>query len=241
MAMKAFETISCEHDGTMLDAFVARPEGSQATWPTVILFPGAGGSGPTFESVTRGLADLGYLAIAASVYERGADLSTPESTAGHYMGLREQPELLRSRVVEWFENISAMPEVDEDRIAAIGYCFGGMCVLELARSGADVKTVVSYHGILPTHAPAQKGAVSAEVVAFCAGRDPFVPLDDFAAFQQEMRDADVTHQITLFSDAQHSFTDPDHEGVAPGIAYDPLYHRISWASTLALLDYKLKS
>ena len=238
--MSEFETISCEHDGTMLDGFMARPADARSPFPTVIMFPGGGGVGPTFESVARALADMGYLAIGVNVYERGADLSTPESTGKHYMGLRERPQLLRSRVVQWFEHVRAMSDVDEDRIAAIGYCFGGQCVLELARSGAEVKTVVSYHGILPTHAPAQRGAVTAEVVAFCAGRDPFVPIDDFTAFQKEMIEAEVTHQITFFSDAQHSFTDPDHEGVAPGIAYDPLYHRISWASTLALLDYKLK-
>jgi dienelactone hydrolase len=238
--MRAFETISCEHDGTVLDAFIARPDGGQSPLPTVMMFHGGGGIGPTFESVARALADMGYLAIGVGMYERGADLSTPESTAKHYIGLRERPELLRSRVIEWFEHVRDLPDVDEDRIAAIGYCFGGQCVLELARTGADVKTVVSYHGILPTHAPAQPGVVTAEVVAFCAGRDPFVPMDDFTAFQQEMIGAGVTHQITFFSEAQHSFTDPDHEGVAPGIAYDPLYHRISWASTLALLDFKLK-
>ncbi len=238
--MREFEIISCEHDGTTLDAFIARPDGGQSPLPTVIMFHGGGGIGPTFESVARALADMGYLAIGVGMYERDADLSTPESTAKHYMGLREQPELLRSRVIEWFEHVCALPDVDEDRIAAIGYCFGGQCVLELARSGADVKTVVSYHGIRPPPAPARPGVVIAEVVAFCAGRDPFVPMDDFAAFQKEMIDAGVPHQITFFSDAQHSFTDPDHEGAAPGIAYDPLYHRISWASTLALLDFKLK-
>lgn len=238
--MSEFETIGCEHDGVAMDGFVARPEGVSGKLPTVILFPGAGGTGPTFESNVRALAGMGYLAIAASVYDSGADLSTPESTGGHYMGMLERPALLRARVVEWFEHVSAMDEVDPARIAAIGYCFGGKCVLELARSGADLTAVVSFHGVLPTYAPAQKGAVRAEVVAFCAGRDPFAPMEDYQAFCKEMADAEATRQITLFSDAEHSFTDPDHEGVAPGIAYHPLYHRVSWASTLALLDYKLK-
>jgi dienelactone hydrolase len=238
--MTAFETTTCTHDGVAMDGFLARPAGGKGPYPTVILFPGAGGTGPTFESNVRALAQMGYLAVAASVYDRGADLSTPESTGANYMGLLERPELLRARVVEWFEHVCAMDEADEDHLAAIGYCFGGKCVLELARSGADLKCVVSYHGILPTHAPAQKGGVIAEVVAFCAGRDPFAPMDDYLAFQTEMREAEVVHQLTLFSHAQHSFTDPDHEGVAPGIAYDPQYHRLSWASTLALLDYHLK-
>jgi dienelactone hydrolase len=238
--MSQFEAIRCSHDGVAMDGFLARPAGAKGPLPTVMLFPGAGGTGPTFESNVRALAEMGYLAVAVSVYDSGADLSTPESTGANYVGLLERPELLRARVVEWFEHICAMDEVDEGRLAAIGYCFGGKCVLELARSGADLRTVVSYHGVLPTHAPAQKGAVRAEVVAFCAGRDPFAPMDDYLAFQTELREAEVTHQLTLFSQAQHSFTDPDHEGVAPGIAYDEQYHRISWASTLALLDWHLK-
>jgi dienelactone hydrolase len=238
--MSQFEQIGCSHDGVAMDGFLARPSGAKGPQPTVLLFPGAGGTGPTFESNVRALADMGYLAIAASVYDSGADLSTPESTGANYMGLLERPALLRARVVEWFEHVCAMDEVDESRLAAIGYCFGGKCVLELARSGADLRCVVSYHGILPTHAPAQKGGVRAEVVAFCAGRDPFAPMEDYLAFQTEMREAKAVHQLTLFSHAQHSFTDPDHEGVATGIAYDPQYHRISWASTLALLDWHLK-
>lgn len=238
--MSQFEAISCSHDGIAMQGFLARPQGARGALPAVMLFPGAGGTGPTFESNVRALAEMGYLAIAVSIYDSGADLSTPERTGATYIAMLERPELLRARVVEWFEHVCAMDEVDENQVAAIGYCFGGKCVLELARSGADLRTVVSYHGILPTHAPAQKGAVIAEVVAFCAGRDPFAPMDDYIAFQTELREAEVTHQLTLFSQAQHSFTDPDHEGVAPGIAYDPQYHRISWASTLALLDYHLK-
>jgi len=156
------------------------------------------------------------------------------------MEMLDNPQLLRARIVEWFEHVAGRPDVDPDRIAAIGYCFGGKCVLELARSGADLQVVVSYHGLLMTHAPAQTGAVNALVVAYCAGKDPYAPPADFEAFGMEMADAGASHQITLFSDAEHSFTDPDHHGVQPGIAYDPLSHRVSWAGTLALLDFKLK-
>jgi dienelactone hydrolase len=240
MPMSGFETITCSHDGVAMDGFLARPASGKGPLPTVMLFPGAGGTGPTFESNVRALAEMGYLAIAMSVYDSGTDLATPQSTGAAYMGMLERPELLRARVVEWFEHVCAMAEADEARIAALGYCFGGKCVLELARSGADLRTVVSYHGLLGTHAPAQPGMVSAEVVAYCAGRDPFATMDEYLAFQSELREAGVVHQLTLFSHAQHSFTDPDHEGAAPGIAYDPQYHRVSWSSTLALLDYHLK-
>lgn len=233
-----FEIIECEHDGTMMEAFLARPDGD-GPHPTVMMFPGATGTGPTFEATARGLARNGYLALGINVYGVDADLSTSEKAGEHFMALLDEPDLLRSRVLAWHASVAARADVDEARMAAIGYCFGGKCVLELARGGADVQAVVSYHGLLKTHAPAQTGGVKAEVVAYCAGQDPYAPMEDFDTFRAEMSEAGVTHQLTLFSDAQHSFTDPDHDGLLPGIAYDALAHRISWAGTLALLDYKL--
>jgi dienelactone hydrolase len=238
--MSDFEPITCEHDGTRMKGFLASPAAAKEELPTVLMFPGATGTGPTFEQTARKLAELGYLAIGINVYDEGADLSTAEAAGKHFMEMLENPDTLRARLVEWFESIAARPDVDSQRMAAIGYCFGGKCVLELARTGADLQVVVSYHGLLTTHAPAQPDGVMAEVVAYCAGRDPYAPIEHFEAFRREMAEAGVKHQLTLFSDAEHSFTDPDHDGTLPGIAYDPQSHRISWAGTLALLDFKLK-
>ncbi len=238
--MSDFTPISCEHDGVVMEGFMAVPDGAQGPLPAVMMFPGATGTGPTFERTARALAELGYLAIGINVYGRDDDISTAEAAGRHFMTLLENPQLLRARIVEWFEHVASLADADPDRIAAIGYCFGGKCVLELARSGADVKTVVSYHGLLTTHAPAQAGTVMAEVVAYCAGKDPYAPIEHVDQLREELSAAGVRHQITVFSDAEHSFTDPDHHGMQPGIAYDPLAHRISWAGTLALLDFKLK-
>jgi len=236
--MAEFTAIECSCNGTVMEGTICVPQGSGPR-PAVVMFPGASGSGPTFGKRAGELVELGYLVVCADMYEQGADQSTPEAAGKHFMALLDAPEELRARAVAWLDLVKTHAAADPGRVAALGYCFGGKCVLELARSGADLKCVVSYHGILPTHASAQKGGVIAEVVAFCAGQDPFAPMDDYLAFQTEMREAEVTHQLTLFSHAQHSFTDPDHEGVAPGIAYDAQYHRVSWASTLALLDYHL--
>lgn len=227
------------HEGTEMEAFVVSPPGP-GPHPAVLMFPGATGEGPTFRRNAEELASLGYLVAGIDVYGVDADTSTPEAAGQHFVALLNAPDLLRRRVVAWFEAVRARDDVASDRVGAIGYCFGGKCVLELARSGAAVRCVTSYHGLLGTHAPAQAGAVQAQVAVWTGGQDPYAPVADLEELRREFDAAGVDYQATLFAKAQHSFTDPDHEGVAPGIAYDALAHRVSWAGTLALLDHCLR-
>jgi dienelactone hydrolase len=239
MAMAQFTPIESIHRGTVMAGTLAIPEGA-GPHPAVAMFPGASGSGPTFRARASELADLGYLVVCADMYEKGADQSTPEAAGKLFTALLEEPRELRGRALAWLDSVKGLGKADAARVAALGYCFGGKCVLEIARSGAGLKAVVSYHGLLTTHEPAPPGAIQAEVVAWCAGQDPFAPLEDVEAFTREMRAAGASHQITQFSYAQHSFTDPDHDGVMDGIAYHPLAHHVSWAGTLALLDQLLR-
>ncbi len=187
-------------------------------------------------AIAGDLAKLGYAALATDMFgcAPNADIETAGACFAELLG---QPELLRARIVAWFDTFAALPEVDTDRIAAIGYCFGGLCVLELARSGADVRAVSSFHGLLTTHAPAAAGAIKGEVAAWCGGRDPYAPREQIEAFRAEMAAAGASCQITVFEQAQHSFTDPHADALGrPGIAYDALADRVSWAGTLALLE-----
>jgi dienelactone hydrolase len=109
-------------------------------------------------------------------------------------------------------------------------------VLELARSGAPAKAVVSYHGILTTAQPMRRGAFAGEVVAFCGARDPYAPLDHIESLRSEMARAGVHHTITTFGEAQHGFTDPAADRMGrEGIAYNALADRLSWAGTVELL------
>ena len=114
-----------------------------------------------------------------------------------------------------------------------------MTVLELARSGADIKAVVSYHGLLTTHARAEPGAVRAHVVAYCGAGDPFAPLADVDDFRREMIDAGVRdYQITLFGGAKHGFTDPEAAQLGlEGVEFDALSCDLSWSGTLELLNH----
>lgn len=239
--MQEFETVRCEHNGVQLEGFSLAPDGD-GPFPTVLLFPGATGTTEANKARMRELAGQGFLTIATDMYGADSDMSSDEAAGRHFMRLLEDPDLLRARTTVWFEAAARNRLADAERIAAIGYCFGGRCVLELARSGADVKAVVSFHGLLTTHAPAQSGAIRGEVVAYCAGRDPYAPVDHVEMLRRELADAKARHQITLFSEAEHSFTDPDAASHRrDGISYHPLADRLSWEGTLALLNYTLKA
>lgn len=235
--MADFESLDCDHGGTRLRGMLVRPPATQTgTLPAVLMFPGATGPGPSFCAAMEALAATGRLVIAPDMYGVGADVSTREAAGTHFAALMTEPGLLRERVRVWFAAVQALPGVDPERIAAIGYCFGGKCVLELARSGAPVRSVTSFHGLLGTHAPAQPGAIKGKLAIWTGGEDPYVPAQDVEAVRRELDEAGADYQLTVFAKACHAFTDPDHAGIAPGIAYDRTAHRIAWEGTIALLE-----
>ena len=232
------QPVRCEHEGVSLRGFAAVPEGS-GPFPAVLVMHSALGLHHMVQDIVRKLAGLGYIAVATDMYGENADLSAPEKAGEHYMALLQAPELLRARTALWFDTVAARPDVDAARIAAIGYCFGGKCVMELARSGRDVKAAVSYHGLLTTHAPARPGDIKGQVAAWCGALDPFGPPEETSAFREEMVAAGASWQITEFGKVAHGFTDPKAEGGMPGIEYDAVADTTSWAGTLALLGVVL--
>jgi dienelactone hydrolase len=228
------------HGDTELTALVARPAGP-GPFPAVLVMHSALGIHHQVQDTARRLAALGYLAVATDMYGPSAYAGGAEGPGLAYAAFAENPELLRARSVAWFEAVRTRPDVDAGRIAAIGYCFGGHCVLELARSGAEVRAVCSYHGILTTHAPAQPGAVKAHVAAFCGAKDPYAPMADITALRKEMEAAGASWQLGVYGDAEHGFTDPDAARLnRPGIAYDAHADKASWAATLAILEIAFK-
>ncbi|MET0588098.1 MAG: dienelactone hydrolase family protein [Novosphingobium sp.] len=230
------EPMELAHDGKRLVGQVAKPAG-EGPFPTVLVMHSGVGIDEFNFDKARKLADRGFLAVATDMYGADVDLDDEASFGGAFQSLLDSPETLRSRLLAWFNAIAAREDVDASRMAAIGYCFGGYCVLELARTGADCRAVVSYHGLLSTSAPAQPGAVKAHVAAYCGGNDPYAPLDHVTALGKELTDAGASFSITVFGEAEHGFTDPDavRHG-RPGISYNAIAAKTSWAGTLALLD-----
>jgi dienelactone hydrolase len=233
-------TIGFDHGGTALEGTWVRPEGDGPA-PAVIVFADALGLRPLVGERVRDLAALGYVAVGADMYGDGVQFERGLDAAGHYLFFEEHPDVLRSRVVAWFEHVAGRAEVDADRIAAIGYCFGGRCVLELARSGAEARAVVSFHGVLSTRRPAEPGTVKSTVAVYAGANDPYAPPDHVRAFDDEMRAAGADYHLTVFGDGYHAFTDPEPPtDVGPGLRYDPLLDRLSWAGATTLLDHALR-
>ncbi|MFM6933358.1 MAG: dienelactone hydrolase family protein [Novosphingobium sp.] len=237
--MKNLRAVELEHGGSVLTGQTAFPE-DDGPHPAVLVMHNALGIGDHVRGVALKLADLGYVAVATDMYGGGAPAGDPVVNGAEFERIMKDPALLRARVVAWFDRVSAMPEVDAGRVAAIGFCFGGTCVLELARSGAAARAVVSYHGILTSQQPMQPGAFAGEVAAFCGAQDPYAPLAHIEGLRAEMEGAGARYAITTFGEAQHGFTDPAADSMGrEGIAYNALAARLSWAATVEFLQIAL--
>ena len=201
----------------------------------VLVVHEAPGLGNNARRRTAMLADLGYHALAADLYGGGRTFG--EREAGTHMdALRGDPRLFRARVQAGVDALAELSDLPPRRCAAIGYCFGGLAVLELARGGAEVAAVVSFHGLLRTVRPAEPGAVRARILACTGAKDPLVPLADVAAFQEEMDAAGADWQLIVYGRALHSFTNPNVAGgYDPRMDYDPSADRQSWAAALLFL------
>jgi dienelactone hydrolase len=174
------------------------------------------------------LARLGYVAFAVDIYGKGIRPATPQEAGAQAGRFKADRALLRQRVnlgLKWLQNNE---RVDARRIAAIGYCFGGTTVIELARSGADVAGVVSFHGGLDSPTPEDGRKIKCKVLALHGADDPFVPAKDLAAFEAEMRAAKVDWQLIQYGGAVHSFTDWKADGSMKGAQYNEPADRRSW-------------
>jgi dienelactone hydrolase len=187
------------------------------------------GLGPYVKRRANELAELGYIAFAADIYGKGVKPKDHEEAAkisGIYFNDRS---LMRARAKAGIEVLKNHELTDKSRIAAMGYCFGGAAVLELARSGADIAGAVTFHGALATPKPEDSKNIKAKVLVFQGSEDPFVPQEAVLAFQNEMQRAGVDWQMVIFGGAVHSFTVPE-AGSDPskGMAYNEKADKRSW-------------
>ncbi len=231
------EEVDYQDGDTALLGVLERPE--QPNGRAAVIFHEANGLGNNVRRRGRMLAELGYVAFAADLYGGGRTYGA-EGAAEQMNRLREDPERFRARIRAGFDHLLALEGVDPARTAAIGYCFGGLAALELARSGAAVAAAISFHGLLTTPLPAQPGAVRARILACTGAKDPLVPLADVTAFQEEMAAAEADWQLIVYGKALHSFTNRNVLGMGdPRMDYDPSADRQSWAAALNFLDEAL--
>lgn len=189
----------------------------------------------------RMLAELGYNVFAADVYGKGIRPQPPAAgqEAGKY---KTDRALYRARMLAALEVLNKNPQTDLPRVAAIGYCFGGTGVIELARSGAVLKGVVSFHGGLDSPKPADGKNIKSKVLALHGADDPFVPAKDIAAFEQEMKDAKVDYKLVNYPGAVHAFTQKAAgNDNSKGAAYNESADKASWEEMKAFFNRIFKA
>jgi dienelactone hydrolase len=172
---------------------------------------------------------MGYVVFAADIFGKGVRADNPEDASALAAKYKNDRPLLRGRVNAALQVLRQVPEADASRLAAIGYCFGGTTVLELARSGADIRGVVSFHGGLGTPTPGDAKSIRCKVLALHGADDPFVPPDEVSTFEEEMRSGGVDWQLIIYGGAVHSFTDWNAgSNVSLGSAYNQRADARSW-------------
>ena len=226
------ETIEYKHGDVVLEGYLAYPDAissEKGKRPGVLIVHEWTGLGEYAKKRANQIAELGYVAFAADIYGKGIRPKAPEE-AGKEAGIyKNNRKLMRERVKAGLDILKDYSFVDSKRMAAIGYCFGGTTVLELARSGADLVGVVSFHGGLSTPTPEDAKNIKARLLILHGRDDPFVPRVEVEAFKEEMRRGNVAYQFISYGGVVHSFTNPDSgNDPSKGFAYYPSADRHSW-------------
>ena len=225
-------------DAVNLRGYLAYDDTVVARRPGVLVFHEGLGLGDFVMARARQLAELGYVALAADMFGDRRQARDLEDMRGLVGDLRNDPAKLRARGRAALATLASQPQVDAGKLCAIGFCFGGSVVLELARDGADLKAVMSFHGVLATKAPALPGKVKASVLVLTGANDPLAPPDHVATFENEMRAADVHDwQVVTYGNTHHAFTNPVADGsFLPGTLYNEQSDHRSWTAMKSFLE-----
>jgi dienelactone hydrolase len=228
------ERIEYAHGGTALTGWFAAPPGTAAA-PGVLVAHEAPGVGPHVKRVAERLAEAGYAAFALDLYG-GEGFALDEARRRH-QEMMETPGLMVRRATAGLDALRAQPRADGARLAAIGFCQGGITALELARAGAPIRAAIGFHPGLKRPPGSPAGPIAAKVLMMIGDADPVVPQEDRLAFARDMDSAGADWQLHLYGGVGHSFTNPDVDALGyPGFRYDERAARRAWASMRGMLE-----
>lgn len=234
------KTVDYQIDGESFTGLLAYDDGIEGKRPGVIVVHEWWGANDYAHKRAKDLAKEGYVAFALDMYGSGKVADHPEQAKAFMNATLEKMAVAEKRFAKGKAILQSQQNVDGDKIAAIGYCFGGGIVLHMARQGSDLEGVVSFHGSLGTKTPAKKGDVKAKVRVFNGADDPFVTQEQIAAFKQEMEAAKVDYKLVNYPGAVHSFTNPGADAVGKKfdmpLAYNKKADTDSWQSMLAFFE-----
>lgn len=231
------EEIAYEGGGVAMKGFIAYDDAAEGKRPGVLVVHEWWGHNDHARNAAAKLAEAGYVALAVDMYGDGKTAAHPEDAGKFATAVMSDLDAMTARFAAALQTLKARPEADGEKIAAIGYCFGGAVVLNMARQGQDLDAVVSFHGSLGTQTPAAAGAVKAKVLVLTGAADPMIPPAHIEAFKAEMDAAGADYEVVAYEGVKHSFTNPDADSHGiDALAYDAEADAKSWAAMLALLS-----
>jgi dienelactone hydrolase len=235
--MPVLRDLDYAEGGARLCGVLALPDGATASArPGVVVFHEGLGFSDYVVTRARMLAELGYVALAADLYGDRYRAATQAECLEIIGRIAGRPGGLFARALAAVDALKAQPEVDPARIAAIGYCLGGGVVLELARGGAGLAAVASFHGGLAPFGPRAPGPIRPRVLVCTGAEDPIVPREQVTSLQDELRAAGADWQLVTYGNTRHSFTNPDAAAIPiEGLAYSPAADARSWTLLRRLL------
>jgi dienelactone hydrolase len=224
------------HDGVTCELYVSAPEGGGKR-PAVLIAHNWAGQGLPEREVADRLAALGYVGIAVDVYGKGKRGAPGEDNSALMAPYMADRALLRDRLLAAVDAAASLPEVDASRIAFAGYCFGGLCALDLARCGTDkVKGAVSIHGIFAPPNIGPQGKIKTSVLILHGWEDPMAPPADVLAVSKELTDAGADWSLHAYGHAMHAFTHPGLNMPERGVKHDEKAEKRSWQALVNFLE-----
>ena len=211
------ENISYRDGDVPLNGFLAIDADRAGRRPAVLIVHGGAGVDEHARGRARRFAESGFVALACDLYGEGVT-GNRERTISHIGELRNNRAMLVSRLQPAIDILASRADAD-GRIAAVGYCLGGMAVLEYARSGATISAAVSVHGGLATTGPAEPSSIRARILVCHGALDPHVPISQVTGFAEEMNNAGADYQVIVYGKAMHGFTHETATGQQPGVQY----------------------
>lgn len=221
-------TVAYLDQETLLEGYFAYDDAVTGLRPLVLIHHAWGGRDEFVAGKARKLAELGYLGFAVDMYGKGVLGSGPDENAKLMQPFMADRGLLQRRTLAALAAAKLLPWADNSKIAAIGFCFGGLCALDLARTGVDIQGVVAFHGLFAPPANIPEPVIKAKVLALHGHDDPMVPMEQVIALQAELTKAGADWQLHSYGHTLHAFTNPVANNPGFGTVYQPLADRRSW-------------
>lgn len=212
--------VDYDSDGKTFEGFLAVDDKSSGKRPAVLISHAWAGRGPVEEGYARRIAELGYAGFALDLYGKGVFGKTTQQCQALMTPLASDRPHLQARLLKVVDVVKSLPEVDAARIAVMGFCFGGLCALDVARTGADIKGAASFHGLFAPPGNTKGKKIKAKVIAFHGWDDPMVKPEDVKSLGAELTEAGADWQIHAYGGVMHAFTNPEANDPAFGTVYD---------------------